>query len=253
MEKPPTCCTVSVEWRQWLNGINLNPKLDCVSRLTLVSRAICTQNSDNLTTMSGSNTLHKSMTLYIHNWKINGIIRFLWDHLVPISLKSIRLIALRVINYIHCGHCINSIPCSLNSVPQGNPIQGCRHECEHDSECGHQQHCSGFKCVNACDQCGKGADCKVSRNHRAVCECPAGYIGSPYTECRPECYGDRDCPGGRPACIYGICKNPCEGACGTGADCNLRGLTPVCSCPKTHTGNPFVSCRPFTKGKFWMN
>lgn len=25
---------------------------------------------------------------------------------------------------------------------------------------------------------------------------------------------DRDCPSGRPACIYGVCKNPCDGACG---------------------------------------
>lgn len=87
-------------------------------------------------------------------------------------------------------------------------------------------------------------------------------------------YGDRDCPSGRPACIYGVCKNPCDGTCGMfiakcmliktfckilyvflsawkkfhynfvslkwflgiNADCNLRGLTPVCSCPRTHTG-----------------
>ena len=31
------------------------------------------------------------------------------------------------------------------------------------------------------------------------------------------------------------------------ADCNLRGLTPVCSCPRDMTGDPFVRCRPFTK------
>lgn len=37
------------------------------------------------------------------------------------------------------------------------------------------------------------------------------------------------------------------GACGIGADCNLRGLTPVCSCPRDMTGDPFVRCRPFTK------
>lgn len=78
---------------------------------------------------------------------------------------------------------------------------------------------------------------------------PKGYIGGPYTECRPECYGDVDCPSSRPACFYGICRNTCDGACGVGADCNLRGLTPVCSCPRDMTGDPFVSCRPFTKGK----
>lgn len=58
---------------------------------------------------------------------------------------------------------------------------------------------------------------------------------------------DRDCPPARPACVYDVCKNPCIGACGVGADCNLRGLTPVCSCPIDFVGDPFVSCRPFTK------
>lgn len=33
---------------------------------------------------------------------------------------------------------------------------------------------------------------------------------------------------------------------GINADCNLRGLTPICSCPRDMTGDPFVSCRPFT-------
>ncbi|XP_055715790.1 delta-like protein B isoform X1 [Phlebotomus papatasi] len=129
----------------------------------------------------------------------------------------------------------------------GNPLTGCRHECEQDGHCSNTEYCSDFKCVSACKQCGQGASCSRSTNHRAVCECPKGYIGSPYTECRPECLGDRDCPQGRPACIYGICKNPCEGACGVNADCNLRGLTPICSCPRDMTGDPFVSCRPFTK------
>lgn len=110
--------------------------------------------------------------------------------------------------------------------------------------------CQGFKCVAACSQCGKGATCSGVANHRAVCECPKGYIGSPHTECRPECYGDVDCPSNRPACFYGICKNTCEGACGIGADCHLRGLTPVCSCPRDMTGDPFIRCRPFTAREF---
>lgn len=98
-----------------------------------------------------------------------------------------------------------------------------------------------FKCQPACNECGIGADCRVV-NHRPVCECPKNYFGNPLVECRAECklyswyspfsvpvkwffnqcfwfyqcsgYGDRDCPSGRPACIYGICKNPCDGACG---------------------------------------
>lgn len=38
---------------------------------------------------------------------------------------------------------------------------------------------------------------------------------------------------------------------GVNADCNLRGLTPICSCPRDMTGDPFVSCRPFTPGKLF--
>ncbi|BFG02662.1 neurogenic locus notch homolog protein 3 [Drosophila madeirensis] len=143
---------------------------------------------------------------------------------------------------------INGVPtCSCHHGYLGNPLSGCRHECEHDGDCSSRDMCSNFKCVPSCGQCGSGASCKTVANHRAVCECPKGYIGSAYTECRPECYGDVDCPAGRPACFYGICKNTCEGACGVGADCNLRGLTPVCSCPRDMTGDPFVRCRPFTK------
>lgn len=131
-------------------------------------------------------------------------------------------------------------------------MSGCRHECDSDHECGSQEMCKDFKCVAACHQCGTGAQCSNVANHRAQCECPKGYIGSPYSECRPECYGDSDCPSGRPACFYGICKNTCEGACGVNADCNLRGLTPVCSCPRHMTGDPFVSCRLFTKRKLFL-
>lgn len=135
--------------------------------------------------------------------------------------------------------------CSCLPSYVGNPLSGCRHECESDYECGGQEYCKDFKCAPACSQCGTSAQCSRVQNHRAICECPKGYYGSPYTECRAECYGDRDCPPGRPACFYGICKNPCDGACGVGADCNLRGLTPICSCPRDMTGDPFVSCRPF--------
>lgn len=76
------------------------------------------------------------------------------------------------------------------------------------------------------------------------------YFGNPYSSCQPECYGDVDCPSHKPACFYGICKSPCEGSCGVGANCELRGLTPVCSCPKDMTGDPFIRCRPFEARKY---
>ncbi|CAG9854642.1 unnamed protein product [Phyllotreta striolata] len=155
-----------------------------------------------------------------------------------------------------CGpntHCEvrNGVPsCSclpgFHQTPSGAVVGGCRHECESDAECGPIQACVDFKCQNPClSQCGENAECETIANHRAVCKCPPNYFGNPHVSCKPECYGDVDCPSSRPACIYGICKNPCEGECGEGANCELRGLTPVCSCPKDMTGHPFVRCRPF--------
>lgn len=143
---------------------------------------------------------------------------------------------------------VNEVPtCRCKPGFQGSAISGCRHECETDGECGANSACIDFRCQSPClSGCGEGADCEI-RNHRAVCTCPKNYFGNPQISCKPECYGDVDCPPGRPACFYGICKNPCDGVCGAGADCRLRGLTPICSCPKDMTGDPFVSCRPFTK------
>lgn len=142
---------------------------------------------------------------------------------------------------------ISGVPtCSCLKGYVGSPLSGCRHECESDYDCGSQEFCKDFKCHQSCTQCGIGAQCVRVSNHRAICECPKNYYGNPTVECRAECYGDRDCPSGRPACFYGVCKNPCDGACGVNADCNLRGLTPICSCPRDMTGDPFVSCRPFT-------
>ena len=46
------------------------------------------------------------------------------------------------------------------------------------------------------------------------------------------------------------CEDPCfvpQQVCGQGADCNVNNHTPVCSCPKDYTGDPFRSCRRFTK------
>lgn len=163
----------------------------------------------------------------------------------------------------------------------GNPLSGCRHECESDGECGSQENCKDFKCQQACTQCGIGASCVRVSNHRAICECPKvsnaactfailfytlpittlwtfiktellrqpiyrmpswmlwWYVYQPFNvfptnptnsvSCLPfGKYQDRDCPAGRPACYYGVCKNPCDGTCGVNADCNLRGLTPIC-------------------------
>jgi len=63
-----------------------------------------------------------------------------------------------------------------------------------------------------------------------------------------DCQFDRQCQG-----TPGRCVDPCTNnvetgrpPCGRGADCKATRYKAVCSCPSTHTGDPFVSCRPFT-------
>ncbi|XP_077299152.1 asperous [Arctopsyche grandis] len=143
---------------------------------------------------------------------------------------------------------INNVPtCSCLPGYQGSPLSGCRHECESDGECGPQQHCQQYKCVNPCSQCGINAECETVRSHVATCKCPKGYFGDPYRSCQAECVTNSDCPNYKPSCVYNQCVDPCKGSCGHQANCQLRGATPICSCPKDMTGDPFVSCRPFEK------
>lgn len=60
---------------------------------------------------------------------------------------------------------------------------------------------------------------------RAICSCKAGYFGDPLSGCRHECESDYDCSGNL-ACIDFKCKNPCAGACGTLANCEVRAASP---------------------------
>merc|ERR1712115_308486 len=148
--------------------------------------------------------------------------------------------------------------------------------------------------------CGPGADCQAQGTRNAICYCPSGTTGDPYTGCYPDrgsgsssgshfgssggfgsstsgfsssssvsqgshfgsssfgsdppcnklsdCQFDRQCQG-----TPGRCVDPCTNnvetgrpPCGRGATCKATRYKAVCSCPKTHTGDPFVSCRPFT-------
>uniref|UniRef100_A0A8D8WK56 EGF-like domain-containing protein n=1 Tax=Cacopsylla melanoneura TaxID=428564 RepID=A0A8D8WK56_9HEMI len=144
---------------------------------------------------------------------------------------------------------INNVPtCSCLSGYFGSPLSGCRHECESDYDCGPSQSCQNYKCTSPCASgaCASTAQCEV-RNHRAVCSCPQGYLGDPYTSCRAECLTHTDCPTDRPSCLGNQCMNPCIGQCGVNAKCEVRGATPICSCPRDMTGDPFVRCRPFDK------
>ena len=93
--------------------------------------------------------------------------------------------------------------------------------------------------------CGPNAQCIGG-----VCTCLPNYSGDPYSNCRPECTMNAECPRNR-ACNNQRCVDPCPGTCGPGAQCDVVNHIPTCSCPQGTTGDPFVSCRTMPPvGKF---
>jgi len=133
--------------------------------------------------------------------------------------------------------------CSCQDGYFGNPIDGCKHECESDNECSLDRSCVNFRCDDPCKGCGQYADCRV-QNHRAVCTCPENFLGNPYSRCYPECTQHEECNRNQ-ACFNLKCVDPCAGACGENADCRVENHKAICSCPKGYTGHPFTRCRPF--------
>ena len=87
--------------------------------------------------------------------------------------------------------------------------------------------------------CGPNSQCREN-NGQAVCSCVSGFIGNPPT-CRPECVVSSDCSLNQ-ACINQRCNNPCEGACGIDADCQVINHNPLCNCRVQFTGDPFTRC-----------
>ena len=92
--------------------------------------------------------------------------------------------------------------------------------------------------------CHSSALCEGSPSGH-ICRCPPGLVGDPYTSgCRPEgnCpNGDSDCPP-QSACLAGRCVNPCDGACGPNAICNVENRKPVCTCPLKFEAGPSGGC-----------
>jgi len=57
--------------------------------------------------------------------------------------------------------------------------------CSTNDECPDYNACKNRKCINPCairDPCAPLATCRVT-NHKPVCTCPDGYVGSPKIEC----------------------------------------------------------------------
>lgn len=94
--------------------------------------------------------------------------------------------------------------------------------------------------------CGPNSQCREI-NNQAVCSCIMGYVGSP-PSCRPECTINADCYLTE-ACSNQKCINPCIGTCGVSAKCQVINHKPICSCPPSMTGDPFVRCHTICKLK----
>lgn len=93
-------------------------------------------------------------------------------------------------------------------------------------------------------QCGPNAECR-QQNGVLACVCLKDYYGDPLIGCRPECVINPDCPSDK-ACANLKCVNPCLGACGVNALCQVVNHVAVCYCQPDYTGDALVAC---VKGK----
>ncbi len=94
--------------------------------------------------------------------------------------------------------------------------------------------------------CGPNAECQVVNGHEA-CSCLPSYTGRPPL-CRPECVINAECPT-HLACIQQKCKDPCIGACGIRAYCQVVNHNAICSCPTGFRGDPFAQCSEIPPSK----
>lgn len=101
--------------------------------------------------------------------------------------------------------------------------------------------------VNPCtpSPCGAFAQCR-DVGGSASCACLSNYIGSP-PNCRPECVINSECPSNQ-ACINEKCRDPCPGACGLNAECNVFNHIAQCTCIDRYIGDPFIQCTPLKEG-----
>ncbi|CAL8079227.1 unnamed protein product [Orchesella dallaii] len=124
--------------------------------------------------------------------------------------------------------------CSCPKDYLGDPYTRCYPECTTHSECAPHLACIGLKCKDPCvGACGVGAECRVDKyNHKAICSCPKGFTGHPFTECRRQKPQDLCSP------------NPCgtNAVCRPGYDNSGRDR-PVCTCPPGYIGDALVSCK----------
>lgn len=97
------------------------------------------------------------------------------------------------------------------------------------------------------DKCNPSPCAQNAQCDNGVCTCLPGLQGDPYTQCRPECVLNSDCPRTQ-ACIRNKCVDPCESTrCAPNAICNVYNHLPMCTCPSGTEGNAFIQCRPIVQ------
>lgn len=89
--------------------------------------------------------------------------------------------------------------------------------------------------------CGSNTICRAAGTV-AHCSCRPPMSQDP-PSCKPECRADGECPLDR-ACRNSKCRDPCPGACGAHALCQVRQHSAICTCPPKYVGDPFVRCTP---------
>ena len=160
--------------------------------------------------------------------------------------------------------------CSCKDGFLGDPISGCKRECESDADCSETKMCIKNYCKDPCESsCGTYAKCDVRvngifklrlwfppsicntillfiKNHRVFCTCPENFFGNAYSRCSPECTEHEQCSN-RLTCNNLKCVDPCVEACGSNTNCRAENHTAICSCKKGYTGNPIEGCSPLRK------
>lgn len=182
--------------------------------------------------------------------------------------------------------CVTNSECSLNKACENNKcIDPCENSCGIDTVCTVRYHFPICRCKNgftgnplsSCfeirripenipstqispvvvesptcypNPCGPYSYCRVN-NEILRCSCLENHIGNP-PNCRPECINNNDCANDK-ACQNNLCRNPCEGACGSGAQCHVTYHKAACFCHQGLIGDPYRQCYAVTNpGKMWQ-